>query len=89
MLNGKEERTSTRAIDRLIDYIESANPSLTSGVATYLSGCGDFTDGIGVRHRLRAIRFPNEEGDFGQVDENNHYVYESLSAPALAIGNDH
>lgn len=50
----------------------------------YLGCMGDFTDSTGTNYKLN-VPLPNEHGHFGVIDAHNHYKYESLPAPAIAL----
>lgn len=60
-------------------------------IAAYLNGIGDFTDQDGARARLAvqgrltATRYYGAAGSFGRVTEVNHYVYETLPSPLVAL----
>nr|UQE85436.1 putative capsid protein [Zeya Brook partiti-like virus 1] len=63
----------------------------SSEIAAYLNGVGDFIDQDGARvklaiqGRLTAARYFGASGSFGRVTDVNHYVYETLPSPLVAL----
>lgn len=75
---------ATQSQERLIHFVNGYDIQVGAGAATYLTGMGDFTDGTGVKHYLKATE-PNEEGHFGEIDEMTHRDYETLIAPSISM----
>ncbi|PNF26714.1 hypothetical protein B7P43_G03387 [Cryptotermes secundus] len=68
---------------RFLDYIRSDNYPVPAPIEEFLRCIGNVKDQTGVDYKLAFPIWPNNEGDFGRVDEVSHTHYESLPAPVV------
>jgi hypothetical protein len=72
-------------------YLASSFYPLHEPINAFLRGIGDFEDPSGTEHKFRLLRLPGRNeyngiaGYFGRVDEDTHYLYETLPSPGVSI----
>jgi hypothetical protein len=76
----------TYAEIRLLDYIRSQNYPVPSGIEKYFQSTNrNMNDKTGTEYRVEFPTWPNENGHFGSVGSDTHYMYKTMFAPNMSI----
>lgn len=55
-----------------------------AAIDSYLRSIGDFKDGSNALYHMDTTTYtPTRNGDFGRIDEENHFLYESFPTPRI------
>lgn len=85
-LQNQKRGLATPEEERLIRFVEGyTTAQIAAGAGEYLTGLGDYSDAMGVKHYLVGS-VPNIHGHFGRANAQTHSLYEMLPAPAVLLG---
>lgn len=82
----KHTGDETHDENRYYEFMKNRNYPVPEPIEEYLKSVGTTKDHTGIEYRMVFPAWPNDDGHFGQIDEDTHFLYESMAAPIVTSG---